>query len=427
MESASARGVLARGLGRSYGDAAQNAGGLVLDMTGLAEVYDFDAAAGTITVGAGISLDAVMRVVVPAGWFLAVTPGTRFVTVGGAIAGDVHGKNHHRDGGFCGHTPQLEIVTPAKGSMILSPETTPEEFGATAGGMGLTGVITRATLRLIPIETATLSVDFERAPDIDAAMDRMEREDAGYRYSVAWVDCLALGRSLGRAVLTRGDHSALADLPPRLRSRPRAFDPRPRAMVPPVFPSSLLRPAAARAFNEAWYRRAPARRRRRLQSIGSFFHPLDAVRGWNRIYGRRGFIQYQLVVPSAAGAAVRRALEMLAAAGCPSFLGVVKRFGPGRGSLSFPIEGWTMAVDIPSGWPGLGGLLDRLDDLVAEAGGRVYLSKDARMRPEALRAMYPDLEDWVAIRDRLDPSAVMRSDLARRLLAAAEPAWGAGS
>jgi decaprenylphospho-beta-D-ribofuranose 2-oxidase len=409
------RGALARGLGRGYGDVAQNAGGRVLDMTALHRVKSIDVRAGTITVDAGLSLDALMRLIVPLGWFVAVTPGTRYVTVGGAIASDIHGKNHHHDGSFCDHVLAMELRTPTGAHLRLTPDETPDEFWATAGGTGLTGVIGEATLQLLPIETNRIRVDTQRAADVDELMALMSDGDERYRYSVAWIDCLARGKAMGRAVLTRGDHATLDELPARQRSRALAFDPHTLLVAPPWAPPWLLSRLTIRAFNELWFRRAPKHEVGALQSITWYFHPLDGIAGWNRLYGHSGFVQYQFVVPFGQEDAVRESVRRLSDARIPSFLAVLKRFGPGHGLLSFPIPGWTLALDIPAGIPGLSPLLDRLDDVVVEAGGRVYLAKDSRLRPELLPAMYPELDRWREIRARLDPDGVMHSDLARRL------------
>ena len=406
--------VIARGLGRSYGDAAQAAGGTVVDGRGFGAVGTIDHSTGSVTVGAGASIDAILAHAVPKGWFVPVSPGTRQVTVGGAIAADVHGKNHHRDGTFCQHVTALRLVAPS-GPRTVGPDDDPDVFWATAGGMGLTGIVTEATVRLLPIETDRVLVDTDRCDDLDALLARMATDQA-YRYSVAWVDCMATGSSLGRGVLTRGDHARRDDLPAAERSRPLAAPSPSRLRVPVPAPRGLLNRLSVRAFNEAWFRRAPRERRGELQPIGTFFHPLDFVTDWNLLYGPRGVVQYQLAVPSAAVEAVRRAIELLATSGVPSFLAVLKRFGPADpGPLSFPIEGWTLALDIPVGPPQLPGVLDALDDLVQDVGGRVYLAKDARLDPARLRAMYPRLGELEAVRRRLDPNGILGSDLARRL------------
>ncbi|MEX2253256.1 MAG: FAD-binding oxidoreductase [Thermoleophilaceae bacterium] len=411
------RGVIARGLGRSYGDAAQNAGGQVLDLTQLASLREFDVGRGRVEVDAGLSLDALIRHALPAGWFIPVSPGTRQVTVGGAIAADIHGKNHHRDGGFCEHVESFELLTATGQTMTVTPGDSPALFGATAGGMGMTGMILAATLRLTPVETALMRVDTERAADLDDVMARMEAGDDGYRYSVAWIDCLARGGRLGRSVLTRGEHAARDELPADAAANGAApaLAEGPALTAPPWAPAALLSLTTIRLFNDLWFHRAPAEERGRLQGISSFFHPLDGIRGWNRLYGARGLLQYQFVVPFGEEEVVREVLERVSSAGRASFLAVIKRFGGGRGGLSFPIPGWTLALDLPAGDGELVALLDGLDGLVAGAGGRVYLAKDSRLRPELLEAMYPDLPAWREECARVDPEGRLRSDLSRRL------------
>ncbi|WND35582.1 FAD-binding oxidoreductase [Streptomyces sp. BB1-1-1] len=408
------RGGIPRGLGRAYGDAAQNAGGDVLDMTALDRVHAIDVDGGTVLCDAGVSLHRLMEVLLPLGWFVPVTPGTRYVTVGGAIGADIHGKNHHVSGSFARHVLSFELLT-ADGRVRTVDRGTPL-FDATAGGMGLTGVILTATVRLQPVETSLMSVDTERAVDLDDLMARLTATDHRYRYSVAWIDLLARGAATGRAVLTRGDHAPLDALPDRARREPLAFRTSRLPAAPDLVPEGLLSRTTVGLFNELWYRRAPRLRRGELQRISAFFHPLDGVPHWNRIYGRAGFVQYQFVVGHGQEDALRRVVGRISAQRCPSFLAVLKRFGEADpGWLSFPVPGWTLALDIPAGLPGLGTFLDGLDEEVAKAGGRVYLAKDSRLRPELLAAMYPRLDDFRALRAELDPRGVFTSDLSRRL------------
>ncbi|MBT2507224.1 FAD-binding oxidoreductase [Streptomyces sp. ISL-98] len=415
-----ARGGIARGLGRAYGDAAQNAGGSVLDMTGLDRIRRIDADAGVMVCDAGVSLHRLLEVLLPLGWFVPVTPGTRYVTVGGAIGADIHGKNHHGSGSFSRHVLSFDLLT-ADGEVRTVPSGT-DLFDATAGGMGLTGVILSATVQLLPVETSLMCVDTERASDLDDLMARLTADDHRYRYSVAWIDLLARGASTGRSVLTRGEHAPLDALPARARQSPLVFRPGRLPAAPRFVPDGLLGRTTVGLFNELRYRTAPrARRTGEIQKLSAFFHPLDGVPHWNRLYGRSGFVQYQFVVGYGQEDALRRIVRRISSCtgggrGCPSFLAVLKRFGDGDpGWLSFPMPGWTLALDIPANLAGLGAFLDELDDEVAAAGGRVYLAKDSRLRPEMLAPMYPKLARFRALRAELDPLGVFTSDLSRRL------------
>jgi decaprenylphospho-beta-D-ribofuranose 2-oxidase len=378
-------------------------------------VGPIDQETGSVRVGAGVSLDDLLRHALPQGWFIPVTPGTRRVSIGGAFAADVHGKNHHVDGGFGRYTEAITIATPT-GVHEVSPVSDPELFWATAGGMGLTGVITEATLRLAPVETSLVEVTTRRCPDLAAVMSAMEDTDDDYRYSVAWIDMMTSGRAMGRSVLTQGDHATRDSLPPAQRRDPLQPFPHPRLRIPIEAPTGLLNRASVRAFNEIWYRAAPKEPKTTLETMDSFFYPLDVVEHWNLLYGKFGFVQYQFCVGVEHGSVVERALNLLTSRRIPAFLGVLKRFGPASpGPLSFPIPGWTLALDLPVGAPALQTTLTEIDDLVAASGGRVYLAKDARLSPAHAAAMYPRLPEFDAVRRRVDPVGVLGSDQSRRL------------
>ena len=416
VRDAPPRGALARGLGRSYGDAAQNGGGLVMRLAGDARGAVLDEPRGEICVGAGVSIDDLLRLLVPRGFFVPVTPGTRFVTIGGAVASDIHGKNHHLEGSFGNHVRRLSMLL-ADGTVVqLSPSEQPELFWATIGGMGLTGVILDVTINLLAIETSRCIVDTTRAHDLDHVMTLMEEGDHRYRYAVAWIDLMAKGRHLGRSILSRGDHATVDQLTDAGRRSPRDYSPAVLASVPPVVPISALNRVSVKAFNEAWFRKAPQYRTGELQTIPQYFHPLDMVGAWNQAYGPRGFVQYQILIPFGEEDALRRVVERLASSGAASFVTVLKRFGAANPApLSFPAPGWTLTLDIPAGTKGLAAMLHELDHVVLDAGGRHYLAKDSHTTPEAIRRGYPRLAEWQAIRDRVDPDGVWQSDLGRRL------------
>jgi decaprenylphospho-beta-D-ribofuranose 2-oxidase len=408
--------MIARGLGRSYNNAAQCDGGVVISTARLNRIIELETATGLATCEAGVSLEQLMIAGLPGGWFVPVSPGTRQVTVGGAIAADVHGKNHHVAGGFAMHVPSFDLLLPGGELRTVTRRGDPALFWATAGGMGLTGLIVRATVRLKPVATSRVRVDTVRTSDIDETMAVLAEHDRTYGYTVAWSDSLARGASLGRSVITSGDFAEPADLTPGDRADPFAFRPGARLGLPAVFPPGLINRYTAAAANEAWFRKAPRRRHGELQTIGKFFHPLDSVRNWNRVYGPGGFRQYQYVLPFGQEAAVRRSFELVSQARAPSFVTVLKRFGPGDpGLLSFPMAGWTLALDFPARTPGLAGLLGLLDQLVVEAGGRVYLAKDSRVPADLLPRMYPRLDEFRKLRAELDPEGILGSDLSRRL------------
>ncbi len=411
------RGAIARGLGRCYGDSAQNGGGAVIELQPGSDPIRVDTENGIAHVDAGVSLDTLLREIVPKGWFVPVTPGTRFVTVGGAVASDIHGKNHHVDGSFGAHVVRLGMLMADGSRRDVTPATDPDLWWATIGGMGLTGMITDASFSLIPIETRYCVVDTERVPNLDVLIDKMEASDHLHRYSVAWIDLVATGQHLGRSVLTMGDHATLDDLAefkPKAAANPLDFGPPVLPDVPVGVPNVLNR-LAVRAFNEMWYRKTP-KQHRGTESLTGFFHPLDMVGQWTRLYGRHGFLQYQFVVPFEAVDTMRTIVTKIAGEGHASFLAVLKRMGASSGGmLSFPSRGWTLTLDLPAGVDGLDPLLTELDDLVLGVGGRHYLAKDAFATPDVVARGYPRLDEWKAIRCRVDPDGVWASDQARRL------------
>jgi decaprenylphospho-beta-D-ribofuranose 2-oxidase len=401
-------GAIARGLGRSYGDAAQLDGGLVIDTTRMTG-FELDPSRGTVTAAAGVPLRELLKQLVPAGWMVPVVPGTQHVSVGGAIASDIHGKNHGTAGTFGSHVEALGLVTPAGEVRELRADDRDPVFDATIGGMGLTGVIASATIRLRAVSSALVAVDLDRVETLDEALSALRAPGGSYR--VAWLDLLS-GRRV-RGIVTRAEHVPRPDAP--VGGRDGTPIVRARATVPRKWPPGLLRPASVRAFNELRFRSAPRTQRGALEAIGRHMFPLDALAAWPRLYGTPGFVQYQLVVPYGAESALTAVIEHLRRSGVPCYLAVLKDFGPAnRFPLSFPIEGWTLALDLPRSAPGLETALDHLDEIVVQAGGRVYLSKDSHVRPETLAAMYPRLDEWRTAREQADPQRVWRSDMAER-------------
>ena len=408
------RSAIARGLGRAYGDSAVSSGGSTL-VTGLLNSID-SISDGRVVIDAGVSIDALLKVIVPLGWFIPVTPGTRFVTVGGAIAADIHGKNHHHDGSFGDYVEWIEIILADGRKVKVSSSEQADLFWSTIGGMGLTGVITRASIRLRLIETSRIKVLTTSHPGLDDLMSAMVERDRTYRYTVAWVDTLASGESFGRSVLMAGEHAEPSALSSRERRHLLSYNPRVRLGVPRRADIKFVQSRTVRAFNEFWYRKSPRKPSVSLDTIGKFFYPLDGVRDWNRLYGKYGFVQYQFVVPDSRSELIGDFLRLLSVNRVPAFLSVLKRFGAaGHGWMSFPMAGWTLAVDIPADTEDLGRILDDFDERVASAGGRVYLAKDSRMRPSVVPAMYPRLGDFQRLRHKIDPRGVFASHQSRRL------------
>jgi decaprenylphospho-beta-D-ribofuranose 2-oxidase len=405
--------LISRGLGRSYGDAAVNADGVVSHLR-LNRFLAFDDEQGIVACEGGVTFDDLLQVGLPRGFFPAVTPGTKHVTVGGAIAADVHGKNHHVDGSFADCLVDFHLLT-ARGELLRCARTENSGvFWATLGGMGLTGAIVDARFKLLPVTSAFLNVDYERTVDLDAALEAFAAGDARYRYSVAWIDCLARGRALGRSVLMRGNHACAGELPATV-GRPLEPPVRRRKQVPCFLPSFVLNSWSVRAFNAVYYRRHGPRRA--IVDYDTFFYPLDTIEHWNRIYGRRGFLQYQAAFPAASSrAGLIALLEAMAASRQASFLAVLKNFGPAdQGLLSFPMAGSTLAVDLPNTGPAVLALLDKLDEIVIRHGGRVYLAKDVRLSRRAFEAMYPRVDEFRRVKADLDPAGRFDSALARRL------------
>ena len=408
------RGVIARGAGRSYGDAAQNFGGTVLDLRAMDRAPRIDANAMTVTVQPGVTYARLLSELGAQGFILPVIPGTRHVTMGGAIASDVHGKNHPHDGSISRLVASLTLCTPADGLRVLDAQHDRELVLAALGAMGLLGVVVEATLAIEPLRAPWFAMDTDRTGSLEETLALMAR-DEGHRYSVAWLDMLAGGSRLGRAVVSRSRDAPAGPAP---SSAPGLSDlsSRPRIRIPRGFPGAVLAAPLIAAFNELRWRAFPKCERALTVAVAPHFFPLDGLGDWNRLYGARGLVQYQFSVPDGQEAALERAAELLRVRRIPSYLGVLKRLGAASGGpLSFPSPGWTLALDIPTWASGLWPTLDALDELVAGAGGRVYLTKDLRLRRDAFEAMYPEVPRFRELRALVDPDGVLRSDLGARL------------
>lgn len=405
-------GSVARGNGRAYGDAAIGAVRTVA-MTGFDRVRSFDPATGRIRLEAGVLLSDLIETFGPRGFLPFVVPGTRFVSIGGAIAADVHGKNHHCEGGFGRYVDSLLLRT-GQGEVIeASREQNADAFFATVGGMGLTGIILEATMRLRRVETGWIRERVISASDLDAAMRALEASDAA-TYSVAWIDCVARGRDLGRSLIYLGEHAGKDVLAGGADVFPPGKDP--GLAVPVDLPSMALNRTSVRAFNELYYRMGARRAGgSHVVSLYPYFFPLDSIGEWNRIYGKRGFLQHQCVIPErGARAVLGEILDRVARRGDASFLAVLKKLGQGDGILSFPLPGYTLALDFPVKGDILN-FLDEIDRLVVAADGRLYLAKDARQSRATFEAGYPALQRFNAIRKSLDPAGNIRSKLSQRL------------
>lgn len=386
---------------RSYGDAALNSGGTTIDMTRLNRCLSFDPATGVAEVETGVTIGELLDISAPLGWMPAVLPGTGFATVGGCIANDVHGKNHHSAGSFGQHVLEMTLLT-AKGLQTVSPDSDPDLFRATMGGVGQTGVIASAQLQLAPCPGELVQVEERRMDGIEEFLSCLAASRADY--SVGWIDATAKGHDLGRGILEEG--TVVPGSAPS-RATPRT--------VPAVVPPLLVSAPVVRAFNAAYLRRVPEGGRSRHRGLAGFFFPLDRLHGWNRLYGKRGFHQFQCVLPEGAEDTLRDMLERIAASGLASPLAVLKRLGPGRaGMMSFPMAGMTLAVDFPNR-RAAEALAIELEWLAVEAGGRIYLAKDALADPDLIARMYPDLPKFAATLSRVDPKGVFQTDLSRRL------------
>ncbi|KPQ07167.1 MAG: FAD/FMN-containing dehydrogenase [Rhodobacteraceae bacterium HLUCCA12] len=387
--------VIARGLGRSYGDSAVAA--QTVSMRHFDRMIDFDPDSGQLVAEAGVSLAGIIDAFLPRGWFPSVTPGTKFVTLGGAIAADVHGKNHHSEGAFSAFTDWFDLMG-ADGRVIrCSRDANAELFANTFGGMGLTGIILRAAIRLRRIESGWIRQTMIPARNLDEALEAFD-ETMDATYCVAWIDCLGTGDNLGRSLVMTGEHARPDELPPERRARP--FDtPRHRDIPFPFdLPGFVLNPYTVRAFNALYYRMGARKAGDGLVDWDSYFYPLDAVQHWNRLYGRRGFMQFQCALPLEGGdTGLRRLLEAIARSGAASFLAVLKRFGPQTGPVSFPMEGYTLALDFPMNRRSLA-LMPELDRITIEHGGRLYLAKDSRMSRETLRQTDPRWSEFTRMR-----------------------------
>ena len=395
--------LIARGMGRSYGDSANAK--QVLQSTYLDHYIAFDEVKGLLTCDAGVTLREILKLKVPKGWFLPVTPGTSFVTVGGAIASDVHGKNHHAAGTFCQHVTTITMLLGTGEIVTTSATDKPYLFHATCGGMGLTGVILNATIQLISIKSAFITQKTIKAGCLEEAYEAFEANSHS-TYSVAWIDCLATGKHLGRSVLMTGEHADNGGFNLTIKNP---------VTVPMHTPAVLLNNMTMRMFNCAYYAKATDNKTQTIPLL-PYFYPLDAIGGWNKLYGKAGFVQYQFVSPKADGLSnMRSILTQISQSGQGSFLAVLKQFGPANQNLlSFPMEGYTLGLDFKMTTSTIP-LLQKLDDMVAEMGGRIYLTKDAVMQEKLFKTTYSNWEQFEAIRQKYGAIGKFASTQSKRL------------
>ena len=405
--------LIARGNGRAYGDSAINTSATI-GTRHLNRMIAFDPASGQLIAEAGVLLGDIIAAFLPRGWFPMVTPGTKFVTLGGAIAADIHGKNHHRVGSFRSCVDWIDVMGPDGETRRCSPQEDAALFDHTLGGMGLTGIILRAAIRLQPVETAWIRQTTIATPNLKAAMNAFEAAQES-TYSVAWIDCLGTGGNLGRSLVMLGEHAARTDLSPRQTKAPFQIKSKRKLNVLMDLPAFTLNSLTVRAFNALYYWAGARKTGTQLVDWDSYFYPLDAILGWNRIYGRKGFAQFQCALPmERSEAGLTALLYEIAEAGSGSFLAVLKRFGKQESAFSFPMEGYTLALDFPVTLKTLA-LLERLDQITLVHGGRFYLAKDSRMTSATLRASDPRAADFQAHRDSQGFTSRFRSSQSERL------------
>jgi FAD/FMN-containing dehydrogenase len=404
-------GLIARGNGRCYGDASLAPH--TISTLHFDKIISFDAVHGIFECQSGITLDKVLEVIVPKGWFLPVTPGTKFITVGGAVASDVHGKNHHVDGSFSAHVLDMDVRTGTGETLTCSPSQNEDLFWATCGGMGLTGLITRVRFDLKKIETSYISQKQVKANNLEELLQLFEQYKH-YTYSVAWIDCLQKGDNFGRSILILGEHAKKEELDAQKGNEPLKLPRKKQISFPLTLPSWVLNTFTVKAFNFLYYSKNTRKEINNIVSYEPFFYPLDAILHWNRGYGRKGFVQYQFVLPLESRQGLIEIMHRISDAGLGSFLAVLKVFGKQDDLISFPKEGYTLALDFPVR-KGLFPFLDSLDEIVLRWGGRLYLSKDARMKPDIFWKGYPNAERFRSIIKKYNPVFRFNSDQAMRL------------